>query len=58
MKTSKDEVLEIWGTNSTLSAKVTLKVTSFGLHSDWRDKWAKVVRLSITELFKGTVPGH
>ena len=58
MKTRKDEVLEIWGTNSTLSTKVTPEVTSFDLHSNWRDKWAKVVRLSITELFKGTVPGQ
>lgn len=57
-----ESVLEIWGTNSTLSAKkVTLEVTSFDLHSDWRDKWAKVVELSpnaSTELFKGTVPGQ
>lgn len=57
-----ESVLEIWGTNNTLSAKkVTLEVTSFDLHSDWKDKWAKAVELSpnsSTELFKGTVPGQ
>jgi len=58
-----ETILEIWGTNSTLTEKkVTLEVTSFDLHnSDWRDKWSKEVVLapnSSTELFKGQLPGQ
>lgn len=57
-----ESVLEIWGTNSTLSEKhATLEVTSFDLESDWTDNWAKQVILtanSSTELFKGKVPGQ
>ncbi|KAF9006424.1 glycoside hydrolase family 2 protein [Cyathus striatus] len=55
-------VLEIWGTNSTLSDKnVTLEVAAFDLHSDWTDKWEKDVVLaanSSTELHKGSLPGQ
>jgi len=55
-------LLEIWGTNSTLSDKtITLEVTSFDLESDWTDKWDKQVVLaanSSTELFKGKVAGQ
>lgn len=54
--------LEIWGTNSTLAdKKATLEVTSFDLHSDWRDKWSKEVVLaqnSSTELYSGDLPGQ
>ncbi|KAJ7068225.1 glycoside hydrolase family 2 protein [Mycena amicta] len=57
-----DTVLEIWGTNSTLSEKnVTLEVNSFDLDSDWRDRWSQQVVLqpnSSTELFKGPLPGQ
>ncbi|KAL4241994.1 Beta-mannosidase glycosyl hydrolase [Abortiporus biennis] len=57
-----DTVLEIWGTNSTLSEKkATLEVTSFDLHSEWKDKWERNVSLapnSSTELFKGSLPGQ
>jgi len=57
-----DTVLQIWGTNSTLSdKKVTLEVTSFDLHSDWTDKWSKEVVLaqnSSTELYSGGLPGQ
>ncbi|KAJ7498968.1 glycoside hydrolase family 2 protein [Mycena latifolia] len=58
-----ETILEIWGTNSTLSdKKATLEVTSFDLHSDcWRDKWSQEVVLkanSSTELHKGTLPGQ
>jgi beta-mannosidase len=54
--------LEIWGTNSTLTEKrPILEVTSFDLHSDWRDKWTKEVLLapnSSTELYKGNLAGQ
>lgn len=57
-----ESLLEIWGTNSSLSDKTaTLEVTSFDLESDWTDKWDKQVVLaanSSTELFKGKVPGQ
>ncbi|KAF8974313.1 beta-mannosidase [Flammula alnicola] len=57
-----ETVLEIWGTNSTLSEKkVTLQVTSFDLESEWTDKWEKEVVLAAnasTELFRGEVPGQ
>ncbi|CAA7259722.1 unnamed protein product [Cyclocybe aegerita] len=55
-------VLEIWGTNSTLSDKtVTLEVTSFDLDSDWIDKWEKEVTLAAnasTELHSGKLAGQ
>jgi len=57
-----ETVLEIWGTNSTLSdKKVTLEVTSFDLESDWTHKWDQEVVLAAnasTEIFKGKVPGQ
>ncbi|KAJ7700040.1 glycoside hydrolase family 2 protein [Mycena rosella] len=58
-----ETVLEIWGTNSTLSdKKATLEVTCFDLHSDcWRDKWSEEIVLkanSSTELHKGILPGQ
>jgi len=57
-----DTILEIWGTNSTLSEKTaTLEITSFDLESDWRDKWSKKVKLlanSSTEVSKGQLPGQ
>ncbi|KAF8913858.1 beta-mannosidase [Gymnopilus junonius] len=57
-----ESLLEIWGTNSSLSDKtVTLEVTSFDLESDWTDKWDNQVVLaanSSTELFKGKVPSQ
>jgi beta-mannosidase len=58
-----ETVLEIWGTNSTLSdKKATLEVTSFDLNSDcWRDKWSAEIVLkanSSTELHKGSLPGQ
>ena len=56
-------VLEIWGTNSTLSSKTAvLEVTSFDLaNPDWRDKWDREVVLApnaSTELWKGELPGQ
>ncbi|KAF8165386.1 glycoside hydrolase family 2 protein [Crassisporium funariophilum] len=57
-----ETVLEIWGTNSTLSEKTaTLEVTSFALDSDWTDKWEKEVVLapnSSTELYEGKLAGQ
>ncbi|KAJ7507752.1 glycoside hydrolase family 2 protein [Mycena galericulata] len=58
-----ETVIEIWGTNSTLTdKKVTLEVIAFDLHSDcWRDKWSQEVVLkanSSTELHKGLLPGQ
>jgi beta-mannosidase len=57
-----DTFLEIWGANSTLSEKqVTLEVTSFDLHSDWRHKWSRemvLVQNASTELYKGDLPGQ
>ncbi|KAH7930093.1 glycoside hydrolase family 2 protein [Leucogyrophana mollusca] len=57
-----ETVLDVWGTNSTLSEKkATLEVTSFDLHSTWTDKWSKDVVLapnSSTELFSGNLPGQ
>ncbi|KAG6888820.1 hypothetical protein C0992_007434 [Termitomyces sp. T32_za158] len=54
--------LEIWGTNSTLIAKkAKLEVTTFDLHSDWRDTTSVDVVLATnasTELFKGSLPGQ
>lgn len=56
-------VLEIWATNSTLTAKqVTLQVTSFDLNDiAWRDRWEKEITLepnACTEVWKGDVPGQ
>jgi len=57
-----ETILEIWGTNSTLSEKkATLEVTCFDLHTDEREKFSKEVVLapnSSTELFKGELPGQ
>ncbi|KAJ7095340.1 glycoside hydrolase family 2 protein [Mycena belliarum] len=58
-----ETILEIWGTNSTLSdKKATLEVTSFDLLSDcWRDKWSEEIVLkanSSTELHTGILPGQ
>lgn len=57
-----ETVLEIWGTNSTLSEKeATLEVTTFDLYSDWTEKWSRDVVLaqnSSTEFYKGTLPGQ
>lgn len=57
-----ETTLEIWGTNKTLiDKKATLEVTSFDLHSEWRDKWSKEVVLSqnsSTELYKGHLRGQ
>ncbi|KII94824.1 glycoside hydrolase family 2 protein [Plicaturopsis crispa FD-325 SS-3] len=57
-----ETVLEIWGTNSTLSDKqATLEVSSFDLYSNWTDKWSKSVLLaqnSSTELYQGDLPGQ
>ncbi|KAH8106015.1 glycoside hydrolase family 2 protein [Cristinia sonorae] len=57
-----ETILEVWGTNSTLSEKkATLEVTSFDLHSDWIDKWSQDIVLApnaSTELWKGELPGQ
>jgi beta-mannosidase len=57
-----ETVLEIWGTNSTLSdTQVVLEVSSFDLHSGWTDRWSTEVVLhsnSSTELYKGKLPGQ
>jgi beta-mannosidase len=57
-----ETILEIWGTNSTLSEKkLMLDVTAFELDSDWTESWKKEVALApnaSTELFKGDVPGQ
>ncbi|KAF9247262.1 glycoside hydrolase family 2 protein [Melanogaster broomeanus] len=57
-----ETVLEIWGTNSTLTEKkAKLEVTSFDLHSTWTDKFTKDVILaanSSTEFFSGQLPGQ
>lgn len=59
---SIETVLEIWGTNSTLSEKkATLEVATFDLYSDWTDKWSRDIILSqnsSTELYKGALPGQ
>ena len=57
-----ENVLEIWGTNSTLVEKTaTLEVIAFDLHSDWRQKFIQAVTLapnSSTELYVGELPGQ
>ncbi|KAJ8514868.1 hypothetical protein ONZ45_g7646 [Pleurotus djamor] len=56
-----ETIFEIWATNSSLSEKkASLEVTSFDLHSDWRDKWSKEVTLepnASTELYRGELAG-
>lgn len=57
-----ETILEIWGTNSTLSNKgATLEVTAFDLHSNWTEKWEIEIILALnssTELYKGQLPGQ
>jgi beta-mannosidase len=57
-----ETVLEIWGTNSTLSNKAaTLEVTAFDLNSNWTEKWEMEITLALnssTELYKGKLPGQ
>lgn len=57
-----ETVLEIWGTNSTLSDKsATLEVTAFDLNSNWTEKWETEIILALnssTELYKGQLPGQ
>lgn len=54
--------LQIWGSNFTLEEKkVTLDVSIFDLHSEWKDNFQKDVTLlpnQSTELFQGSVPGQ
>jgi len=55
-------VLEVWGTNSTLSDKPSkLEVTCFDLHSSWTAQFSKDIVLaanSSTELYSGDLPGQ
>jgi len=57
-----ETVLEIWGTNSTLSDKsATLEVTAFDLESNWTEKWEIEIILALnssTELYRGKLPGQ
>lgn len=57
-----ETVLEIWGTNSTLTEKkATLEVTAFDLHSEWTETFTQSAVLAAnasTELFKGALPGQ
>lgn len=57
-----ETVLEIWGTNSTLSDKsATLEVTAFDLESNWTEKWEIKIILALnssTELYRGKLPGQ
>ncbi|KAF8812399.1 glycoside hydrolase family 2 protein [Phlegmacium glaucopus] len=57
-----ETILEIWGTNSTLSDKgATVEVTAFDLNSNWTEKWEIESTLSLnssTELYKGKLPGQ
>ena len=57
-----ETVLEIWGTNSTLSEKTAkLEVTCFDLHSSWTAQFSMDVVLapnSSTELYSGDLPGQ
>jgi len=57
-----DTVLEIWGTNSTLSdKKAILEVSTFDLCSEWVHKWTQEVVLaqnSSTEFHQGDLPGQ
>jgi beta-mannosidase len=57
-----ETVLEIWGTNSTLSSKgAILEVTAFDLDSNWTEKWEIEIILapnSSTELYKDKLPGQ
>jgi beta-mannosidase len=55
-------VLEVWGTNSTLSEqKAKLEVTCFDLRSSWTEQFSKDIVLapnSSTELYSGDLPGQ
>lgn len=55
-------VLEVWGTNGTLSEKkAKLAVTCFDLHSSWTEQFSKDIVLapnSSTELYSGDLPGQ
>ncbi|EIN10923.1 glycoside hydrolase family 2 protein [Punctularia strigosozonata HHB-11173 SS5] len=55
-------VLEVWGTNRTLSDKsANLEVTFYDLESDWKDQWCKDVVLAsnqATELYQGELSGQ
>ncbi|KIJ70008.1 glycoside hydrolase family 2 protein [Hydnomerulius pinastri MD-312] len=57
-----ETILEVWGTNSTLTEKkAKLEVSSFDLHSSWTDKFTQDIVLapnSSTELFSGQLPGQ
>ncbi|TCD70426.1 hypothetical protein EIP91_003507 [Steccherinum ochraceum] len=58
-----ESVLEVWGTNSTLSEKpAKLEVTSFDLHSEWKETFVSqdvvLAPNASTELWKGVVPGQ
>lgn len=57
-----DVILDIWGTNSTLTdKKITLSVMFFDLYSDWTASWAKEVTLaanSCTELSHDVLTGQ
>lgn len=57
-----ETLLEIWGTNSTLTEKeVTLEMSYFDLHDpEWKETTSEEVTLapnSSTELFKGALTG-
>ncbi|KAG2348846.1 glycoside hydrolase family 2 protein [Suillus weaverae] len=55
-------VLEVWGTNGTLSEKkAKLEVACFDLHSSWTEQLSKEIVLapnSSTELYSGDLPGQ
>jgi len=55
-------ILEVWGTNNTLSDKPSkLEVTFFDLHSSWTAQFSKDIVLaanSSTELYSGDLPGQ
>jgi beta-mannosidase len=57
-----ETVLEVWGTNKTLTQKeVKLEVTFFDLQSEWKDQWSKDVTLApnqTTELYAGELSGQ
>jgi beta-mannosidase len=56
-----EAVLEVWGTNATLSPRpATLELAAFDLHSGWTERSERDVVLapnSATELYTGAVPG-
>lgn len=57
-----ETLLEIWGTNSTLTEKkARLEVALFELDSDWTHRFVKDIVLqanSSTELYSGPLPGQ